>query len=53
MGLQAALQLIYPPQCLTCDALVISDFGLCGTCWRDTSFITGLVCDRCGVAPAG
>jgi ComF family protein len=53
MGLQAALQLIYPPQCLTCDALVISDFGLCGTCWRDTSFITGLVCDRCGVPLPG
>lgn len=53
MGLQAALQLIYPPQCLTCDALVTSDFGLCGTCWRDTPFITGLVCDRCGVPLPG
>ena len=53
MGLQAALHLIYPPQCLTCDALVTSDFGLCGTCWRDTPFITGLVCDRCGVPLPG
>jgi predicted amidophosphoribosyltransferase len=48
MGLQAALRLIYPPQCLTCDALVTSDFGLCGPCWRETPFITGLVCDLCG-----
>lgn len=53
MGLQGALHLIYPPQCLTCDALVTSDFGLCGTCWRDTPFITGLVCDRCGVPLPG
>ncbi len=53
MGLQAALHLIYPPQCLTCDALVTSDFGLCGTCWRDTPFVTGLVCDQCGVPLPG
>jgi ComF family protein len=53
MGLQGALHLIYPPQCLTCDALVTSDFGLCGTCWRDTPFVTGLVCDRCGVPLPG
>jgi ComF family protein len=53
MGLQAALQLIYPPQCLTCDALVTTDFGLCGSCWRDTPFVTGLVCDRCGVPLPG
>ena len=48
MGLQAALHLIYPPQCLSCGALVTTDFGLCGQCWRETPFIAGLVCDRCG-----
>lgn len=53
MGLQAALHLIYPPQCLSCDTLVTTDFGLCGTCWRDTPFITGLVCDQCGVPLPG
>lgn len=53
MGLQAVLHLIYPPQCLTCDALVTSDFGLCGPCWRDTAFVTGLVCDQCGVPLPG
>jgi ComF family protein len=53
MGLQAALHLVYPPQCLTCDALVQTDFGLCGPCWRDTAFITGLVCDRCGTPLPG
>jgi predicted amidophosphoribosyltransferase len=53
MGLQAALHLVYPPQCLSCDALVTTDFGLCGSCWRETPFITGLVCDHCGTPLPG
>ncbi|PZQ97732.1 MAG: amidophosphoribosyltransferase [Cereibacter sphaeroides] len=53
MGLQAALHLIYPPQCLTCDALVTTDFGLCGDCWRETAFVSGLVCDLCGTPLPG
>jgi ComF family protein len=51
--MQAVLQMIYPPQCLTCDAQVTTDFGLCGACWRDTPFISGLVCDTCGVPLPG
>ena len=53
MGLQAVLQMIYPPQCISCDALVTSDFGLCGKCWRETPFIAGLVCDQCGTPLPG
>lgn len=53
MGLNAALHLIYPPQCITCDAKVTSDFGLCGDCWRETPFVAGLVCDRCGAPLKG
>ncbi len=53
MGLQAALQLVYPPQCISCAAAVQSDFGLCADCWRDTPFITGLVCDQCGLPLPG
>lgn len=53
MGLQAALHMVYPPHCMTCDTLVTSDFGLCGKCWRDTPFIAGLVCDQCGVPLPG
>lgn len=53
MGMQAALHLIYPPQCLSCDALVTTDFGLCGRCWRETPFISGLVCDLCGTPLPG
>lgn len=53
VGLQSALHVIYPPQCLSCDALVTTDFGLCGACWRETPFVTGLVCDQCGVPLPG
>jgi len=53
VGLQAALHLIYPPQCISCDALVTTDFGLCGHCWRETPFISGLVCDLCGTPLPG
>lgn len=53
MGLQALLQLVYPPQCLSCGERVTSDFGLCGDCWRETPFITGLVCQTCGVPLPG
>jgi hypothetical protein len=53
MGMQAALQLLYPPQCISCAAPVQSDFGLCADCWRETPFISGLVCDQCGVPCRG
>ncbi|MFZ5963228.1 ComF family protein [Thalassococcus sp. BH17M4-6] len=52
-GLQTALRLIYPPRCLSCGGLVETDFGLCGACWRDTPFISGLICDLCGVPLPG
>ena len=51
--LKNTLHALYPPQCLSCDAIVTTDFGLCGTCWRDTPFIAGLVCDKCGVPLPG
>jgi ComF family protein len=53
VGMQGALRLLYPPQCISCAAPVQSDFGLCAECWRETPFITGLVCDRCGVPLPG
>lgn len=47
--LQTAVALIYPPRCITCGDLVESDFGLCGSCWRDTAFLGGAVCNSCCV----
>ncbi|KNG93673.1 ComF family protein [Pseudaestuariivita atlantica] len=51
--LQTALHLLYPPRCLACGGQVASDFGLCGACWRDTPFVTGLSCDGCGTPLPG
>lgn len=53
MGMQALLHLLYPPQCLSCGARVISDFGLCAECWRETPFLSGLVCHQCGTRLLG
>ncbi len=53
MGMQGLIQLVYPPQCLSCGALVASDFGLCPACWRDTPFIAGLTCHKCGTPLPG
>jgi ComF family protein len=50
---QTALQLLYPPRCVSCGKMVDSDFGLCGHCWRDTPFIDGLCCDLCGTPLPG
>lgn len=52
-GIQTAVGLIYPPQCLACGELVETEFALCGRCWRDTPFISGTVCDTCGVPLPG
>jgi len=51
--MQALLHMVYPPQCLSCDARVTTDFGLCGDCWRDTPFIIGLTCSKCGTPLPG
>jgi predicted amidophosphoribosyltransferase len=52
-GLQTALRMIYPPRCLGCGGLVDQDHGLCATCFAETPFITGLVCDLCGITLPG
>lgn len=50
---QTLLQMIYPSRCLGCGTLVEGDFGLCGACWRETPFVTGVSCDACGVPLLG
>lgn len=52
-GIQTAVGLIYPPRCLGCGELVEADFALCGRCWRETPFISGAVCDACGLPLPG
>ncbi len=53
MRLQSVIRAIYPAQCVACDAPTEDDFGLCAACWRETQFIGGLVCDKCGVPLPG
>jgi ComF family protein len=45
--------MIYPPRCLACGAETETERGLCGNCWHDTHFISGLVCSACGVPLPG
>lgn len=52
-GLQTALRVLYPPRCLACGGLVEQDHGLCAACFAQTPFISGLVCDLCGVPLPG
>lgn len=51
--MQSLLRIAFPPQCVSCGTLVEENFGLCGPCWRDTHFITGAVCDTCGIPLVG
>ena len=44
---------LYPPQCCLCGALTADDGHLCGSCWRDMPFLTGLGCDACGASLPG
>lgn len=51
--MQAALRMLYPSHCVTCDEMVEGDFGICPACWGKTHFIDGLTCDGCGVPLMG
>lgn len=46
--MQRLIQTLYPPQCVMCEAQTETDFALCGPCWAQTPFISGLCCDACG-----
>lgn len=43
-----ALDLLLPPQCLTCDAPVTQQGAFCPDCFRETGFITDPACVGCG-----
>lgn len=52
-GMRAAgrftLDLLLPPQCLTCDAMVDAPGRFCAACFAETGFVTEPCCRRCGV----
>jgi len=41
------LDLLLPPQCLTCDAPVADQGGLCAACFSATNFLNGPACVCC------
>ena len=45
---RVALDLLLPPQCVTCDQPVEASGQFCQACFAQTSFITAPLCPRCG-----
>jgi ComF family protein len=43
------LDALLPPHCLTCDAPVTVQGGLCAECFAKLSFVSAPLCTRCGV----
>lgn len=43
------LDLLLPPRCPSCRAIVPQNGGFCAACWNDLHFITAPLCARCGV----
>ncbi|SFI74321.1 ComF family protein [Albimonas pacifica] len=48
-----AADLLYPPQCTWCRAEVQEAHALCPACWREATFISHPLCDRCGSPLSG
>ncbi|MEM1066307.1 MAG: double zinc ribbon domain-containing protein [Pseudomonadota bacterium] len=53
MGLQKAIEALFPTQCLTCPTIVAETGALCPSCWADTPFLGGLLCAQCAVPLLG
>ncbi len=47
--LATALNLLFPPQCLSCREQVSTHGTLCTNCWNAISFISAPFCERCGL----
>ena len=43
------LDIVFPPQCVSCDTLVGAYGTLCQPCWQRIGFITPPVCHACGL----
>jgi ComF family protein len=46
---ERALDVILPPQCLSCERIVERDGVLCPECWGKATFISPPICAACGV----
>lgn len=45
---RAALDLVFPPQCMACRDSVAEPHALCARCWATLSFVGGAMCPCCG-----
>lgn len=52
-SLRYSFDLILPPVCVACSALITRHNLLCAACWRDLHLITPPLCDRLGVPLPG
>lgn len=43
-----AIDIIFPPRCLSCKVYVESDGSLCHNCWEEIDFISSPQCSSCG-----
>jgi len=43
-----AIDIIFPPKCLSCKVYIESDGGLCHKCWEEIDFISSPQCYSCG-----
>ena len=46
---RAALDILFPPACLSCRRSIGGGAALCGGCWRDMGFIERPFCERLGL----
>jgi ComF family protein len=46
--LNTAIEIIYPPSCVVCEAATLDANQLCAGCWSRLSFITRPFCERFG-----
>ena len=47
--LKMALDLVLPPLCLSCRAIVADAGTLCHQCWQDSTFMEPPLCSACGL----
>ncbi len=47
-SLQSVIDLVLPPRCPGCRAIVAGDGRFCLGCWQELQFITAPYCARCG-----
>jgi ComF family protein len=47
-AVRRGLDLVYPPQCMACEAATADAHSLCVTCWNGMSLIAAPYCERLG-----